>query len=333
VLRTSLALSLVTGQPFVIDRIRAGRRKPGLLRQHLTAVRAATQIGRATVQGDAMGSCRLSFEPGTVSPGEYRFAVGTAGSATLVLQAVLPALLTAPAPSRLTLEGGTHNQWAPPFDFLERTFLGVVNRMGPLVTARLERHGFYPAGGGRFTVEIQPASGLEPLELMEPGDIVARHLHGIVSRLPRRIAEVETEFLRKKLGWQRRVAQTAEVPSDGPGNVVLAEIERDTVHEVFTGFGQQGVPAERVAMGVVRQVRDYLRADVPVGPHLAEQLLIPLAMAGGGRFRTVAPTRHTRTNAEVVERFLPVEVQITEDSPRSWQVSMDRRDGSEVPSR
>ena len=158
ILRTALAMSLVTGKPFRIVRIRAGRKKPGLLRQHLTAVQAAAQIGQATVEGAAIGSQELTFTPGEIRPGEYRFAVGTAGSATLVLQAVLPALLTAPGLSVLTLEGGTHNPFAPPFDFLHRSYLPLVNRMGPTVEARLERPGFYPAGGGKFVVTVEPAA-------------------------------------------------------------------------------------------------------------------------------------------------------------------------------
>src|SRR5262245_8861795 len=151
ILRTALGLSLVTGVPFRIEKIRAGRQKPGLMRQHLTAVNAAAQVGQAEVIGASVGSQELTFTPGKISPGDYTFAVGTAGSATLVLQTVLPALLTAAQPSFLTLEGGTHNPHAPPFDFLARAFLPLIGRMGPSVTATLIRPGFYPAGGGQFT--------------------------------------------------------------------------------------------------------------------------------------------------------------------------------------
>jgi RNA 3'-terminal phosphate cyclase (ATP) len=130
VLRTSLSLSLVTGSPFRIEKIRAGRKKPGLLRQHLTAVQAAAQIGSAEVEGDELGSREIIFRPATVKPGRYTFSVGTAGSAGLVLQTVLPPLLLASGPSELTLEGGTHNPWAPPFDFLSRAFFPLLRRMG-----------------------------------------------------------------------------------------------------------------------------------------------------------------------------------------------------------
>jgi RNA 3'-terminal phosphate cyclase (ATP) len=142
ILRTALALATVTGKPFRIEKIRAGRPKPGLLRQHLTAVKAAATISDAIVTGAELGSGALTFTPGHLRAGEFAFAVGTAGSATLVLQTILPALLTAPAPSTLVLEGGTHNPAAPPFDFLVKSFLPLINRMGPTVTAELERPGF-----------------------------------------------------------------------------------------------------------------------------------------------------------------------------------------------
>src|SRR5512136_2571133 len=165
ILRTSLALSLVTGQPFRMERIRAKRQKPGLLKQHLTAVEAAKTVGCAEVTGAALGSQTLEFKPGPVTPGNYRFAVGTAGSATLVLQTVLPPLLVASGPSTLTLEGGTHNPFAPPFDFLARCFAPVVERMGPRIELKLHRPGFFPAGGGQFEAQITPVNRLKPIDL------------------------------------------------------------------------------------------------------------------------------------------------------------------------
>ena len=148
IVRSSLALAMVTGNGVAIEKLRAGREKPGLMRQHLTAVHAAAEICQAQVTGNAIGSSSLTFQPGRVIPGEYKFSVGTAGSATLVLQTVLPPPLIADGPSRVILEGGTHNPWAPPFDFLSRAYLPLVNRMGPSVTATMDRPGFYPAGGG-----------------------------------------------------------------------------------------------------------------------------------------------------------------------------------------
>src|SRR6185436_4161528 len=188
ILRTALSLSLVTGKPFRIDNIRARRKNPGLLRQHLTAVNAATEISHAEVTGAGIGSRELTFAPGSVESGDYAFAVGTAGSTTLVLQTVLPALLIANGKSQLILEGGTHNPFAPPFDFLAQAFLPLVNRMGPQVTAELERPGFYPAGGGRIRVTIEPAGELKRLDISSRGEVLARRAKAVVANLPISIA-------------------------------------------------------------------------------------------------------------------------------------------------
>ena len=313
VLRTALALSLVTGRPFRIQNVRAGRAKPGLMRQHLTAVEAAAKVGRATVEGATVGSRRLAFTPTSVLPGDHAFAVGTAGSATLVLQTVLPALLTASGPSTLALEGGTHNPFAPPFDFLERAFLPLLEAMGPRLVARLERPGFYPAGGGRFTVAITPAPALAPLELEARGEILSRSARALVAHLPESIARRELQVVADKLGWERACMRTERVEgATGPGNVVLLEVRSARVTELVTGFGERGVAAEEVADRAVCQMRRYLAAGVPVGEHLADQLLVPMAVAGKGSFRTLALSRHARTQIDVIGRFLEVPIRATE---------------------
>lgn len=310
ILRTALGLSLVTGQPFRMEKVRAGREKPGLLRQHLTAVNAAVAVGGAEVEGATLGSRELTFWPGKngVAGGEFSFAVGTAGSAGLVLQTVLPALLTATGPSRLTLEGGTHNPFAPPFDFLARAFLPLVNRMGPRVSATLERPGFYPAGGGKMEVLIEPCARLQPLELMARGEPRGRSARALVAGLAIHIARRELEVVRERLGWTEEQCAVETLPEAfGPGNALILEVASEHVTEVFSGFGQRGVAAERVATAASQEVRDYLAAPgaPAVGEHLADQLLVPLALAGGGAFSTVTPSQHTRTNVETITRFLP----------------------------
>ena len=326
VLGTSLALAMLTGQPFRIEKIRAGREKPGLLRQHLTAVRAAAEVCSADVQGDEIGSRELSFTPGKVAGGHYEFAVGTAGSATLVLQTVLPALLTAAEPSTLLLEGGTHNPWAPPFDFLQRAFLPLVERMGPKVAAELDRHGFYPAGGGRFRVSIQPAARLVPLVLLERGAIRHRAATAVLSQLPMDIAVRELKTIGRKLALNVDPPNIIFVKDPvGPGNVVFVEIESEHVTEVFTGFGRLRVSAEAVADKVSSEVRRYLAAGVPVGEHLADQLLV-LLTATGGKFRTVKPSRHTMTNIEVIKAFVPVEITAAcvDEATSAWEIEVRR---------
>lgn len=303
ILRTALALALVTGKSFRMEKIRARRAKPGLQRQHLTAVLAAAEVSGATLEGATLGSQQLVFQPHEIRPGEYRFAIGSAGSVTLVLQTVLPALWSATVPSRLELEGGTHNPLAPPLDFLQRVFLPLLKRMGPRITARLERYGFYPAGGGRATVSVDPQP-LHPIELMDRGPIVHRQVRVLLAHLPRSIGQREAVAACRGLGWPEEYATIEEVDSAGPGNAVLVEIACQHATELFSAFGQRGVRAEAVAEDAVRQARRWLDAEVPVGEHLADQLLLPLALAGGGQFRTLSPSSHFDTNRHTIGQFL-----------------------------
>jgi len=323
ILRTALSLSALTGQPFEIEKIRANRKKPGLMRQHLTAVRAAAEVCAATVSGDALGSLALRFEPGPVRAGDYSFAIGTAGSATLVLQTVLPPLLTAGGPSRVTIEGGTHNPMAPPVDFFERSFLPLLHRMGPRVDLRLERYGFYPAGGGKVSATVEPVRALAPLELLERDPEVRVSARAVVANLSRSIAQRELEVVREQMGLAPEALTVVEVHGlPGPGNVLAIEMAMSHHAEVATAFGEKGVPAGAVAAAAVDEARAYLAAGAPVGRHLADQLIIPLAMAGRGRFRTGPPSRHTTTNVEVVRLFMNVPLSCAACAPRQWEVGI-----------
>lgn len=322
ILRTALALSLVQAKPFHIRNIRANRKKPGLMRQHLTAVNAAVQIGNAEVRGNELGSVELYFAPKTIIPGKYYFSVGTAGSCTLVFQTVLPALLTAAGESELVLEGGTHNPFAPPFDFLEKTFLPLVCRMGADVHVSLECPGFYPAGGGKIIARIVPPKKFAPLELTERGEIMEQRARALVSRLAESIGEREIDRIRKKTGWRGPMTVEKITSSKGPGNVLFIEIESQYVTEVFSGFGKKGVRAEQVAEGTLKQAQEYLSADVPVGKHLADQLLIPMVLAGQGKIKTLSPTRHTTTNIEVIRRFAEADISLTQTDNDSCEIEV-----------
>lgn len=324
VLRSSLALSMITGRPFRIENIRSLRKKPGLRRQHLTAVLAAREVSGAEVRGAELGATGLTFVPGTVRGGDFAFDVGTAGSTTLVLQTVLPALALAPSPSRLTLEGGTHNPQAPPFDFLARAYLPLLARMGPRVEATLERPGFYPAGGGKIAVDIEPAARLEGIHLLERGRIRRCGARAIVARLPRHIAEREVKTIASRTGWRRDAFSIEEIAdSAGPGNVVLIEVECEHVTEVFTAFGAIRVPAEKVATRAFRAFQRYRKAGVAVGVNLADQLIPLLAVAGEGSFETLPLTRHATTQIDLVERFLDVRVEV-EETPAGARVAVRR---------
>jgi RNA 3'-terminal phosphate cyclase (ATP) len=324
ILRTSLSLSAITGEPFRLVNVRARRRRPGLLRQHLTALEAAAAITGGAVEGAALGSSEVVFRPGTVQPGHHAFSVGTAGSATLVFQTVLPPLLLAGAPSTLVLEGGTHNPMAPSFDFLDRAFLPLLRRMGPRVDVVLDVAGFYPAGGGRFRATVAPASALAPLELLARGEVRGRRARALVSALPRHVAERELRVVGERLGWDASCLVAETVRSPGPGNAVSIEIESEHVTEVFTAFGERGVRAETVAGRAAAEALEYLASDAPVGRHLADQLLLPLALAGGGEFRALEPSLHARTQAEVIRRFLGVETEMARESPEVWRVAIGR---------
>jgi len=312
ILRSALSLSVITQRPFRITNIRANRRRPGLRPQHVTAVRAAAAISAARVSEAEVGTQALTFEPSGLEGGTYAFAVGTAGSATLVAQTVLFPLLTAADPSTVTVEGGTHNPQAPPFEFLNHAFLPLIHRMGPQVTARLERPGFYPAGGGRLHLRIEPSESLQPLRLTERGPERGRRTIALVANLPRHIGEREVLTLHEHLpgGVPDRTIRTPNAHS--PGNALALLLAFEHVTAVVTGLGEKGKPAEEVAREVAEAGETFLRSGVPVGPYLADQLLIPLAMAGG-TFITGAPTGHTRTNALVIARF------------HRRRLSMDRR--------
>lgn len=303
VLRNACALSLVTGRPFRITNIRGGREKPGLMRQHVTAIEAACAIGAESCEGLAIGASEIIFHPGAIRAGDYRFAVGTAGSTGLVLQTVLMPLILADAPSHLVLEGGTHNMMAPPFDFLERTFLPILGRMGAKVEARLVRHGFYPRGGGRIEIDIQPHP-LGPIDCVERGDRRSVSATALVAGLPFDIATRELAAAREILDWPEAAFTARQLPEElGPGNVLMLEAVFEHVTEIVSGFGKLGVSADSLARNAAQRMAGYLASSAFAGPYLADQLLLPFALAGGGSFTTVKPSRHARTAADVIALF------------------------------
>lgn len=323
ILRTSLALATCLGQPFLISNIRAARSKPGLQPQHLAAVRAAMAISGAHVEGDEKGSQKLLFKPGKVVAGEYHFNIGTAGSTSLVLQTILPALMLADTQSNLLLEGGTHNPLAPPFDFLQYAFLPQINKMGPTVVAILDRPGFAPKGGGRVRVDIQPVSRLQALDLDTRGAVQAQYVEVLLAHLPEHIAHRELAVIKQQLGYtDEQLGYQIVNNANGAGNVISAIIRSDNITECFCAFGKRGLPAEQVAAEVVKEVRCYLKAGVPVGHYLADQLLLPLALAGAGRFVTQQPSSHALTNIKVISAFMDVQIKTEEIRPGVWKISL-----------
>jgi RNA 3'-terminal phosphate cyclase (ATP) len=315
VLRTALALSLVTGKPFRIENIRAKRAKPGLLRQHLTAVNAAVEIGSASAEGAELGSGTLTFVPHAVRSGDYHFAIGTAGSTTLVLQTILLPLALAGEPSTVAIEGGTHNPNAPPFEFLDTAFLPLLRRMGVGIELELVRPGFYPAGGGKIRVRIMPAPSLVALHIEARGEIVSGCVRAVVANLSYEIAQREVRAAAEELGWGEECQQAHTLTgSPGPGNAVSITIASENVTDVFTAFGMRGVRAEAVAHDAAKQAKRYINSTAAIGEHLADQLLLPLALGAGGSFTTTPLSSHAMTNLDVIRRFVDAKTEIAEIS-------------------
>lgn len=309
-LRSSLSLALVTGRAFRMTNIRGKRPKPGLMRQHLTCVKAGAEVCGAEVEGAEMGSTELVFTPGKIAAGDYRFAIGSGGSTTLVLQTLLPALLNAEASSTLRIEGGTHNPMAPPFEFIEQCFLPVVQSMGVDATITLERPGFMQAGGGMLMAHITPIKKWRKLKLIERGEELGLFGKVLNAHLPRSIVEREIAAANEVLRLPIEATEAAD--SAGPGNAIMLGARFANVCEITTGIAQMGRSAEAIATSAAKSLRGYLASSAPVGAHLADQLLLPMALAGGGVFHTLSITDHTRTNMALIEQFLPVKFSVEE---------------------
>lgn len=325
ILRTALTLSMMTGKPAHVANIRPGRSKPAIQRQHLAAVNAAQSICSARVEGAQVNSREIRFIPGKITGGTYEFSIGSAGSATLVLQTILLPLAFARVSSRISVTGGTHNIWAPTFDFLDLVYLPLVRRMGPSISLRLSKYGFHPVGGGIVDASVDPVTFLKRLDINERGKIRKMKATALVARLPESIGHREIAILRSELGDDLE-ANVVGVDSPGPGNVVSVEIISENIAMMITSFGRKGLPAETVARNAAAEVKDYIDSGVPVNTHLADQLILPLSLAGKGSFTTQAPTEHLRTNIEVIKKFLPVTIRIDHEEGRTWRVCLGGAD-------
>jgi RNA 3'-terminal phosphate cyclase (ATP) len=312
ILRTSLALSLLTGKPFHLRNVRARRKpKPGLQPQHLQSVLAAAAVGQADVRGATLGSTDLEFEPTTVAAGPYRFDIGTAGSTGLLLHTLyLPLALRGDGPSELTLIGGTHVSTSPSFHFLDATWRRYLELCGLRVGLRLVRPGFYPRGGGTVLAFIQPCAALHGVTIEERGPVKATGFSAVAGldvNIARRQARRALHGL-EGLGLEADIRE--ESWAGGPGTVLQVELDTAPVPTAFFALGARGKPAERVADEVVEQVAAYLRAGpAVVDLHSADQIVLPLALAEGPSAYSVAEvTLHLTTNIAVIGRFLDREI-------------------------
>ena len=241
ILRSALALSMCTGIPVRIENIRAGRRKPGLLRQHLTCVRASQTISNAKVVGDELGSSLVVFHPNRIRAGNYDFAIGSAGSTSLVFQTVLPALLTTSGKSTVTFSGGTHNGMAPSFDFIKLCFIPALETINIQVKAELSSYGFFPNGGGKWTATIMPFNNVGIFDMTNPSNFEQRQAVVTQSGLNKSIALRELARVKKKLQWNDEDLQINQVESIGPGNVVSLRVVGNDITEIIDVVGERNL--------------------------------------------------------------------------------------------
>ena len=314
ILRTSLALAALLRQPVEIDNIRANRAQPGLKTQHLAGVLALAGITAAEVQGAHKHSTRLAFAPRTIKGGRYRFEIATAGSASMLFGAVLPALLFAPQSSDVTITGGTHVPFSPPFHYLDKVFLPGLRRLGGLVDLELVRWGFYPKGGGEIRAHVNPCSGLHGLQLAERGKLKSLQLSACSSdSLPDHIARREIAHVEMRLDRQidRLSAKTLTCRALSPGNFVFLEADYKQATAGFSALGKRGKPAEEVAEDAYRSFNDFEKTAATVDSHLADQLILYAALAQGDSFFFVEKvTSHLTTNIAIIRKFLPVNIDL-----------------------
>lgn len=319
ILRTSLALSAILRRPFFIHHIRSKRKNPGLQAQHLKAIEAVAQITEARTEGVWLGSQEVAFYPKKIVPKEYRFEIPTAGSLTLLLQAVLPPLCLAPASSKITLVGGTHVPWSPPFHYFSEVLLPTLKKMGVNAEASLEKWGFYPKGGGVVRVDISQRSSLTPISLKKRGALKKIRGLSAATHLPRHVAERQREEglkrIRRELTMEAEIQVLWDVPSNGPGSFFFLLAEFEEIVAGFSSLGERGKPAEKVAGEAVDQLIEYMGCEGCLDPHLADQLVLWMALTRGeSSLTTTQMTEHLLTNLWVIEHFL--EIKILRDEKR-----------------
>ncbi len=313
ILRTALFLATATRQKLRIVNIRSGRKRPGLRPQHLQCVTAAAEICGGQVEGAKLDSQELIFYPGEIRPGIYRFDIGTAGSAALVVQTIFLPLSTALGSSKVTVIGGTHVPWSPCFQYLDWHWLHFMRKIGFQADLSMKQAGFYPQGGGQIQAEIKTAQTLQPLRLQERGRLLqVRGISG-VANLPRKIAERQRNRVVNRIGpkYPLNDLRVVNLPSKFKGTalVLLAEFEHTQV--CFFGLGALGKPAERVADEAITGLVEFMETEAAVDPFLADQLLLPLTFTPGKSvFSTSKITQHLVTNAEVIQKFIPIEINI-----------------------
>ena len=315
ILRTSLTMSLITGKPFHITKIRAGREKPGLSHQHLEAIQAAARISNSPVDGASLRSMELSFHPGKTEPGDYLFEVATAGAMPLVFQTVVLPLTFTGKPCKLEFKGGTHVPWSPPYEYLKEVWGSVVHDLGFDVAFELHQAGYYPQGGGHFTATVKPLNSFSPLNLQERPKLQKLRLIAVLSSLPDTVAQREFRVVEQclaKLGLAEYLTtEIRSYQSRGPGNLLSLTAQMQGFAAGFSSMGARGKSAEAVAQELCDDFTSFWGQKYPVDQHLADQLLLPLTFAHGTSAYCVEKvTQHLLTNAAIIKLFEPVSIEI-----------------------
>ena len=312
--RAAVALAAVTGRPVRVSNIRAGRSKPGLAAQHVAAVRAVAGLCGGSVENLALKSSQIEFRPGRRTGGVFKFEIGTAGSICLVLQALIPVVVSGAAPCHVTIGGGTDVRGAPSIDYLQHVLLPLIGRMGARVAFNVRRRGYYPRGGGEVELSVQPGK-LHPMRLESPGRLLRIGGLAHVAGLPLSVAERMRDAAARQLATgtaEPRIETTllegGQAAGQGGAVVLWAELENSTLGA--SRVAERGVRAETLGEAAGRELGEDLAAGAALDVHAADQMLVYLALAGGeSSFTTRALTSHACTAMWLIEQFLPVRFQ------------------------
>ena len=317
ILRTSLSLSVLTGTPVRINRIRSSRKAPGLKPQHRISAQAAAEICGGRLIGAQPNSTELRFHPGKVRAGRHAFDVGTAGSTSLVLQTLLPPLAFCENASRILVNGGTHVAWSPPGDYLRDVFLHTVGTMGLRAKLTIRRSGFFPIGGGETEAIVEPSPApLKPLRIKDRGRLKSLRVISTVAHLPLSIAERQLNRAMNRLAAQGLAPQgeTGTVESPGKGSFCFIRADFENARAGFSALGALGKRAEQVADEAVEDFLKYWKGPGALDRHLADQVVLYMALAEGESMVTISEvTEHLKTNVWVIEQFLPIKFGLEED--------------------
>ncbi len=327
ILRTALAFSAILKRPTRVHHIRAGRKNPGLQPQHLKGVEALARMTEGRTEGVKIGSDTITFIPQNILPGDYKFEVGTAGSVTLLLQALLLPLCLSQESSRLTLVGGTHVLWSPPFHYLNDVLFPTLNSIGISVDANIKRWGWYPKGGGILHVGIKPVQELKPVSLIDRGPLKKIRGLSVTSHLPRHVGERQKDYalrrIEKELKMDLEVQVLHDVPANGPGSFFFLVAESEGAIAGFSSLGERGKRAEEVAKEAVDSLKEYVESDGCIDPHLADQLIPFISLAKGNSLLTTTRiTEHLLTNLWVVQHFLDVKISRWGEKGESGRVEL-----------